>query len=134
MKLSSPALLAALAATVLTTMASAAKPDCAPAQELFKQRCSACHAPDGTGYAAIHTPNFSDAKWQAAHTDAELIHSVTNGKTGEGNMPAFKDRLTAEQIDALVLCAVRGFAPKTTARKGGRAAHHTVSLLANARR
>jgi len=130
--LSSIALTAAAVALLTATGLAAPKPDCAPAQDLFKQRCSACHAPEGTGYAAIHTPNFTDPKWQAAHTDAELIHSVTNGKTGEGNMPAFKDRLTAEQIDALVRCAVRGFAAKSTAHRG--MSHHAVSLLASSGR
>jgi mono/diheme cytochrome c family protein len=81
-----------------------------------------CHAQDGKGYAAIHTPDFTDSKWQAAHKDDELIDAVTNGKQGEGKMPPFKDKLTPEQIDMLVKCAVRGFATKHVENneKGGK--------------
>lgn len=92
-------------------LAWAAKPakDCQAAQNTFQDKCSMCHSPDGKGYAAIHTPDFTDAKWQTAHKDAELIDAITNGKQGAGEMPAFKDQLTARQIDDLVTCVVRGF-------------------------
>lgn len=87
----------------------AANPKCDQAQNLFQDKCSMCHGPDGKGYAAIHTPNFTDPKWQAEHKDSELVDAITNGKQGEGVMPPFKDQLTAQQVDNLVKCVVRGF-------------------------
>lgn len=109
-------LLIALAASL--AFAAKSNADCKAAQDTFQDKCSMCHAPDGKGYAAIHTPNFTDPKWQAAHKDAELEEAITNGKRDEGEMPAFKDQLTKAQIDSLVTCVVRGFGQsKPRARK-----------------
>ena len=108
---------AACAAFAFTTLALAQTPNCTGSVDLFRQKCSMCHAQDGKGYAAIHTPVFTDASWQAKHTDQELIDAVTNGKQEEGKMPAFKGKLTDAQIDSLVKCAVRGFAKKHVSEK-----------------
>lgn len=86
---------------------------CPSASDLFKQQCAMCHAADGKGLASLHTPDFTDAKWQASRTDAALIDAIVNGKEGEGRMPAFKGKLTTEQADQLVRC-VRGFASAHT--------------------
>lgn len=71
-----------------------------------------CHGMKGKGYASIHTPDFTKARWQAKHTDAQLIAAVTHGKMGAGRMPSFQGQLTPQQIDALVHCVVRGFGKK----------------------
>jgi mono/diheme cytochrome c family protein len=89
------------------------KPDCTGMDNLFREKCSMCHGQDGKGYAALHTPNFTDGAWQKAHKDPELIDAVTNGKKNEGTMPPWKGKLTQEQIEGLVHCVVRGFGPKT---------------------
>lgn len=81
--------------------------------QLFQsQHCVMCHGMDGKGYAAIHTPDFTSQKWQAAHSDAEITEVITNGKKGT-QMPAFSSKLTASQIQDLVLyIRSLGSAPK----------------------
>ncbi len=81
--------------------------------ETFDKYCAKCHGDDGKAKTfkgkMLKARNFTDAEWQAGETDAELIHSVTEGKD---DMPAFGKKLTAEQIESLVKNDVRGFAPK----------------------
>ena len=62
--------------------------------------CAACHGADGKGNATMKDiPNFADAAWQKKATDAEMIAVIQNGKPP---MPAYKGRLTDEQLKALV--------------------------------
>lgn len=78
---------------------------------LWKAKCSACHGVDGRGQTEsgrkLKVPDFTTAAWQAKTTD-ELIRSrVTNGLKEERDgvlkeMPAFKDELQPEHLDALV--------------------------------
>lgn len=71
--------------------------------QLFQaQHCVMCHGMNGKGYPAIHTPDFTSPKWQAAHPDAELTQVITDGKKGT-QMPAFGSKLSASQIQDLVL-------------------------------
>lgn len=65
------------------------------------QHCVMCHGMDGKGYPAIHTPDFTSKKWQAAHSDAVITEVITNGKKGT-QMPAFGAKLKADQIQDLV--------------------------------
>ncbi|MDE3180413.1 MAG: c-type cytochrome [Acidobacteriota bacterium] len=67
---------------------------------LFKSKCSMCHGPDGKGYAAIHTPDFTSPKWQASITDKEIVTIITSGKKGT-IMPAFSGKLKTSQIEEL---------------------------------
>lgn len=70
--------------------------------ELFQsQHCVMCHGMDGKGYPAIHTPDFTSEKWQAAHSDAFITEVITNGKKGT-QMPAFGNKLKSDQIQDLV--------------------------------
>ncbi len=69
--------------------------------DLFKKKCSMCHAPDGKGYSAIKTPDFTDPKVQASMTDQEMVDVIKNGKKGTA-MPAFADKLTDDEINSLV--------------------------------
>ncbi len=64
----------------------------------FREKCSMCHGIDGTGYAAIKTPNFTDPKWQAAHKDKELLDAIENGVKGTA-MVSFKGKLTHAQME-----------------------------------
>ncbi len=71
------------------------------APALYKQYCAKCHGADGKGLEALKSvdiPDFTDAKWQAAHTDQNLTESITNGKNV---MPGMKDTISAEEIAAL---------------------------------
>ncbi|HZL36286.1 MAG TPA: cytochrome b N-terminal domain-containing protein [Tepidisphaeraceae bacterium] len=83
---------------------------------LYTANCMACHAVDGTGNAlrvAFPTiPNFTDPIWQKTRTDKDFILRIQDGKPPL--MPAFKDKLSAEQIQALA-DYTRAFAVKQPA-------------------
>jgi cbb3-type cytochrome c oxidase subunit III len=69
--------------------------------------CAVCHGADGKGNAQMKDiPNFTDAAWQRKTADAEMARLIQNGKPP---MPAYKNRLTDEQINALV-SYIRAFA------------------------
>lgn len=68
------------------------------AAALYKSKCQMCHGPDGKGSAAgvkMGAKPFSEVK----ASDKELVEITTNGKN---KMPAYKDKLTEEQINELV--------------------------------
>ncbi len=74
-------------------------------------KCASCHQADGKGNPAMKKsmkdlPDFTDAAWQKKATDAEMIETI---KSGHKPMPAYKDKLTDDQIKALV-AYVRKFA------------------------
>jgi mono/diheme cytochrome c family protein len=71
------------------------------AADLFKSKCSMCHGLDGKGYTAIHTPDFTSPKWQAAHTDHQISAAIENGVKGT-SMPAWRGKLTTAQVHDLV--------------------------------
>jgi cytochrome c6 len=68
----------------------------------FKAKCAMCHGADGTGSTptgkALKVRDLGSAEVQA-QTDAQINDIVTNGK---GKMPAYKGKLTDEQIKELV--------------------------------
>jgi mono/diheme cytochrome c family protein len=75
---------------------------------LYSKHCAKCHLEDGKGLESLSPPNFTDAKWHSAHSDAELAKTI---REGEGAMPPYKDVLTPAQITALIK-HIRGFKPK----------------------
>jgi mono/diheme cytochrome c family protein len=89
----------------------------APAQ-LYRAICIACHDGDGRGTivrkAMPAIPDFTDAKWQASRTDAELQHTMLEGK-GQLMLP-MKDKFALARTDVKDMVAfVRGFRPGTAA-------------------
>ena len=78
------------------------------AAAVYKQHCAKCHLDDGKGLESLDPPNFTDAKWQADHSDKKLADAIRDGKEV---MPGFKDTLSPAQITALVRY-VRAFGPK----------------------
>ena len=84
-----------LASLMFATMAFAAD----SAADLYKAKCAMCHGPDGSktnpamGVKALNSPDVQKL------SDADLTASITNGK---GKMPAYKGKLTDEQIKSLV--------------------------------
>jgi mono/diheme cytochrome c family protein len=68
----------------------------------FKAKCAMCHGGDGAGSSAtgkaLKVRDLGSADVQG-QTDAQLNDIVTNGK---GKMPAYKGKLTDEQIKELV--------------------------------
>lgn len=102
------------AATALISIAIpvwGAPPDCAAAKKMFAANCAMCHMDNGTGNAALKSPNFTDPKWQAAHKDPELVAAISNGVKGT-SMPSWKSQLNPAEINALIHCVVRGFGKK----------------------
>lgn len=67
------------------------------APEIYKTSCAECHGANGEG-TKKGIPFTSGHALQ--HSEAEFIEQVTNGEGGK--MPAFKDKLSAEQIAAVV--------------------------------
>lgn len=81
-------------------------------QQLFAAVCFACHGPDGRGTtvrAAMPViPDFTDPKWQASRTDADLTHSILQGK-GQLMLP-MKDKLELAHTDVKDMVAfIRSF-------------------------
>jgi len=71
------------------------------AKEFYAANCALCHGQDGRGAGnpIMPVPDFSDITWQKEKGDEELIQVMRNGK---GLMPAWKEKLTTEQIKALI--------------------------------
>jgi cytochrome c6 len=72
------------------------------AAALYKTKCAACHGADGSGATAagkaMNIPDLRSDEIQKM-TDAQLIDATTNGKN---KMPAYKGKLTDDQIKQLV--------------------------------
>src|SRR4030095_3393191 len=49
------------------------------AAALYTKYCAKCHLEDGKGLESLSPPNFTDAKWQAARTNAALAKSIREG-------------------------------------------------------
>jgi cytochrome c oxidase cbb3-type subunit III len=61
--------------------------------------CAACHGPEGKGNPALGAPNLTDKVWLHGWGEAAIVAMVNGGKTNV--MPAFGERLNAEQIHVL---------------------------------
>ncbi|MFQ3582796.1 MAG: c-type cytochrome [Chloracidobacterium sp.] len=62
--------------------------------------CAGCHQANGGGNKAINATNFQDAGWQRNNSSPGMVTSIVNGKGKV--MPAYKDKLTLQQINYLV--------------------------------
>lgn len=76
-------------------------------EEVYRAKCKSCHGDDGKGktkHGIKHkAPDMSSAEWQKKHDDAEILDAITNGSKEPGSkMKAYKDKLSAEEIEALV--------------------------------
>jgi mono/diheme cytochrome c family protein len=69
---------------------------------IYKSKCAMCHGPDGAGQTTmgknLKLRDLRSAEVQKL-TDAELTKMISDGK---GKMPAYKGKLAAGDIDALV--------------------------------
>jgi len=108
-------LAAALLAAPLAASAADA-PAAAPtidAKQLYDKNCKNCHGADGKAQTKMgkkyEIDSFADADWQAKHSDEKIREVIANGKP-KTKMKAYKSKLSAEQIDALVKY-VRTFNP-----------------------
>ena len=85
---------------------AAATPDAfAAARATFAKNCQKCHGEQGTGGPVkledgtkLKVPSFREGH-ALRHPDSDYLKQINKG--GEG-MPAFKDKLTPQQIDELI--------------------------------
>jgi len=90
----------------VTRNTPAATPDeFAAARELFAKNCQNCHGPTGTGGPVkledgtkLKVPSLREGH-ALRHPDSDYVKQINKG--GDG-MPAFKDKLTTQQIDELI--------------------------------
>ncbi len=74
-------------------------PDVTPSEaaNLYLQNCAPCH---GTERQGVVGPSLKAADLQArGRTDDYIRQTITNGR---GGMPAWKDKLSSAQIEALI--------------------------------
>jgi len=98
---------AVLAATC--ALAFSARADVDPKTvRLFKAKCATCHGPDGKGDTEqgknLGAKDLTTAAVQKL-SDAEWKKAISEGKKAAGKaegMDAFKDKLSDEQLDALI--------------------------------
>ena len=89
-----------------STAPTAAVDEFASAKNIYKQNCAKCHKDDGTGGPTesngrtIRVPDFTSEKVKRL-PDETYLRYIRNGDDEEG-MPAFKDRLSPEEMVGLV--------------------------------
>jgi len=85
-----------------------------PAEEIWMQKCKLCHGEDGRSRTVkgrkLKAPDFTGQKWQTHTDDREIVEAIENG-IPKREMPAFKDKLTPEEIQSLK-AFVRAFGRK----------------------
>ncbi len=83
-------------------------------QDVWDKRCTFCHGANGKSQTKkgkqYKAPDFTKAKWQKHTTDEEIVEAITNG-VPKTKMSAFKDKLSADEIKAMVPF-LRAFAKK----------------------
>ena len=72
---------------------------------VFHTQCSRCHGEDGRGSAVFTTPSFLTSKLSAAEM-AKVIDA------GRGRMPAFRSKLSEEEIAAVAAYIKAGLPAK----------------------
>src|SRR5215510_1939813 len=104
LKLMTPVALIALL-VVLNNSTAASKPSATAVDgsALFGSKCVICHGKDGTGlpnWKAKGQPDLTNPDWQKSHTDSQIAETIKNGR-GKF-MPAFKEKLSDDEIGAIV--------------------------------
>jgi cytochrome c oxidase cbb3-type subunit 3 len=67
----------------------------------FAAQCAACHGEAGKGNVELGAPNLTDAIWLYGGDLASVTESIVTGRGGV--MPAFGERLKAEEIKMLAV-------------------------------
>ena len=73
-----------------------------PVSAVYAQNCARCHGADGKGTAlgqSLETPDLTDADLQKKMSAAKIRKVILNG---DGPMPAFKAKLKAAEVTALI--------------------------------
>jgi mono/diheme cytochrome c family protein len=101
-----PPMKAAATPTGLTEPPAEGKPEVASEKELYAANCMICHRDTGKGGKitmagkTIRPDDLTSAKMKQ-HTDDKLFSHISDGIEDEG-MPAFKEKLTPDEIKAIV--------------------------------
>ncbi len=85
-----------------STKVSATTSGTADGSALYASKCVICHGKNGVGTAAWRAkgqPDLSSAEWQKTHSDEQIATRIRQGK---GKMPGFGNKLSDEDIQALV--------------------------------
>lgn len=101
-----------IALALATLLAQAPTPSPAPVvagpqapQDIWEKRCTFCHGADGKSQTKkgrqLKAPDFTSDRWQKHTTDDEIVEAVHDG-IPKHKMPAFKDKLSNEEIKSLV--------------------------------
>jgi mono/diheme cytochrome c family protein len=90
---------------VLTSQAFAASEKTAEGLGVYRQFCLNCHGANGKGddnmkKVMTSIPDFTSEKWQKEASDPQISVSITDGKGAL--MPAFADKVNADQVQTLV--------------------------------
>ena len=86
----------------------------ATAKANYAKHCEACHGPEATGGLVkvdkkqIKVPSLK-ADHALKHTDDQITKMITNG---EEEMPAFKDKMSAQEIQNMVRYVRKGIQGK----------------------
>ncbi len=81
--------------------------DLASARKIYSEKCAKCHKEDGSGgiteleSGKIKAPNFKSERMKKGGDDDDWIETIENGAKEDG-MPAFKDKLSENEIKDLV--------------------------------
>ena len=87
----------------------------ADVKENWEKNCASCHGKDGKGETKAgkkaDVKDLTDGKYQESFTDEQVIKQIQEGmkdKNGKEKMKPFVDKLSADEIKALV-AYVRAF-------------------------
>jgi mono/diheme cytochrome c family protein len=76
-----------------------------PAKELFAKNCAVCHGADGTAQTPLAKRLGVKDLSQSKLTDAQIKQQISEGRQenqSASKMPAFKEKLTRQEIESLV--------------------------------
>jgi cbb3-type cytochrome c oxidase subunit III len=98
-----------LSTSTLAAVASSGEPESKKTKQsvsgraVYANNCARCHGGDGTSQTTMgqmtEAPNLTDADWQRGKSTSRMVASVANGR---GQMPAFKKKLSRQEIAAAV--------------------------------
>lgn len=76
-------------------------------ERTWKAKCASCHGADGKGDTdqgkKMKLKDMTSTDWHKSITDAKIRDAILNGvKTDNGEMQAYKDSLSGDQVDGLV--------------------------------
>lgn len=77
----------------------------AETNEVFIKNCASCHGKDGKAQTSVAKKLGVKDLSQSKLTDEQIEQQIREGRPADQNsakMPAFKDRLTAEEIKSLI--------------------------------